>query len=207
MKTPTTIDRSHARKLLGLGSLALLTLCSLILIQAPDVDGVRMTIRATARSSLLFFLLAYTAHPLCVLWPGAWTAFLRQHRRQWGLLLVVSHTLHAIAIGALATMAPDLFMTLSPLGNRITGGIAYGVLWSMGATSFDRSARWLGKLWWSRLHTWGLHYLWLSFLIANGKRIPQHAGYAWPTALLLLALGLRLMARASTRRPAVLAGS
>jgi sulfoxide reductase heme-binding subunit YedZ len=157
----------------------------------PDVEGVRLLIRVTARTSLLFFLLAYTAQAFWVLWPGAASRWVRQYRRQWGWLLVVSHTIHAVGIVSLAVMAPVLFQVLAPLSNRITGGLAYAFLWSMGATSFDRSAQWLGRIWWSRLHTWGSHYLWLSFMVANGKRIAHHPVYAWPTALLLLAMGLR----------------
>jgi DMSO/TMAO reductase YedYZ heme-binding membrane subunit len=164
------------------------------LARQADVDGVRLCIRATARTSLLFFLMAYTAQSVFVLWPGDWSMWLRRHRRQWGLLLVVSHTIHAVGIVSLAMMAPALFQTLAPLGNRITGGIAYVLLWAMGVTSFGRTAAWLGRPWWRRLHTVGIHYLWLSFLVANGKRIAHAPVYAWPTLLLLLALGLRIWA-------------
>ncbi|MBI2732463.1 MAG: hypothetical protein HYX44_03870 [Aquabacterium sp.] len=176
------------------GALALALMALACLQAVPGVDGVRLLIRATARSSLLFFLLAYTAQAAVVTWPGAWSSWQRRHRRQWGWLFVSSHTVHAAGIVALALMAPDLFNTLAPLGNRITGGLAYVFIWAMGLTSFDRSARWLGPVWWARLHTWGLHYIWLSFLVANGKRIAAQPLYAVPTLLLLAALGWRLWA-------------
>lgn len=184
-----------------LGALAL-GLMTLACLQAlPGVDGVRLLIRVTARTSLLFFLLAYTAQATVVTWPGAWSSWQRTHRRQWGWLFVASHSIHAAAIVALAWLAPDLFNTLAPMGNRITGGVAYVFIWAMGLTSFDRSARWLGPVWWARLHTWGLHYIWLSFLVANGKRISAQPLYAMPTLLLLAALGWRLWAsRQKTRR-------
>lgn len=184
-----------------LGALALGLMAAAYLPSLPGVDGVRLLIRATARSSLLFFLLAYTAQAAVVTWPGAWSSWQRRHRRQWGWLFVASHTIHAAGIVALALMAPDLFHTLAPLGNRLTGGIAYVFIWAMGLTSFDRSARWLGPVWWARLHTWGLHYIWLSFLVANGKRIAAQPLYAVPTLLLLAALGWRLWAsRQKTRQ-------
>lgn len=174
------------------GLAALLILASLVIVsRLPDVEGVRALIRWTARSSLLFFLMAYAAQALWALRPGALTGWLRQHRRQWGWLLVLSHTIHAGGIAALAAMDPALFAQLAPLGNRISGGLAYVLLWAMGATSFDRSAAWLGRDRWTRLHTWGSHYLWLSFVVANGKRIPQDSAYVWPLLALLLVQGLR----------------
>ena len=188
-----------SRRLLWGGGLLLVLMCATITAVAPDVEGVRQVIRATARTSLLFFSLAYTAQALFALWPGALTRWVRQHRRQWGLLLVISHTLHAMGIVSLGLMAPELFQVLAPLGNRITGGLAYVLLWSMGATSFDRTAQWLGPKRWAQLHTWGSHYLWLSFVVANGKRVAQDPVYLWPTALLFGALGLRLVARVAQR--------
>ena len=46
-----------------------------------DVDGVRMVIRFTARTSLLFFCLAFSAAALARLWPNAWTRWQRRNRR------------------------------------------------------------------------------------------------------------------------------
>jgi sulfoxide reductase heme-binding subunit YedZ len=193
--SPGPSPRAAAR-LLALGALLVSLLAVGAYLAQPGVEGVRMLIRATARSSLVFFLMAYTASALASLWPGASSRWLRQHRRQWGLLLVFSHTVHAGGIVALGLLAdPALFASLTPLGNRISGGIAYVWLWLMGATSFDRSAAWLGRRRWALLHTWGSHYLWLSFLVANGKRIPVDVAYVWPTLLLVAAMGLRLWAR------------
>lgn len=165
-----------------------------IVYRMPDIDGIRLLIRSTARTSLLFFLLAYTAQSLVMLWPSDGTRWIRHHRRQWGWLLVLSHAIHAVAIGCLAFFSPDLFDELSPVGNRVTGGLAYVFIALMGATSFDRSAAWLGRKWWGYLHTWGSHYLWLSFLVAFGKRMPADPMYGLPVAVLLLAMVLRLYA-------------
>lgn len=173
------------------GSAALLAMAAWLVLAQPGVDGVRALIRATARTSLFFFLLAYTASALHTVWPARVTRVLRQHRRQWGLLLVVSHGIHAVGIAALASMAPALFLALSPVASRVGPGLAYVVLVAMGATSFDRTAAWLGRAGWARLHTWGAHYLWLSFVVANGKRVAAQPVYALPVALLALALALR----------------
>jgi len=195
----TTRLTLHHRPFWGLA--ALLILASLVIVsRMPDMEGARALIRWTARSSLVFFLMAYAAQALWVLWPGALTAWLRQRRRQWGWLLVLSHTIHAGGIAALAVTDPALFAQLAPLGNRISGGLAYVLLWAMGATSFDRSAAWLGRDRWARLHTWGSHYLWLSFVVANGKRIPQDSAYVWPVLALLLVQGLRWWGQRKPRR-------
>lgn len=199
--------RGHSGRLVGgrarpwlvwlVGAIALSVMAVSSLLWLPGVDGVRWLIRATARTSLVFFLLAYTAQAAVQTWPGAWSSWQRRHRRQWGWLLVTSHGLHAAAIISLAVMAPVLFETLSPPAQRIGPGLAYVFIALMGLTSFDRTAAWLGKVWWARLHTWGMHYIWLSFLVANGKRVAAHPEYALPVFLLLAALLWRLWCQRS----------
>lgn len=199
--------RDHSGRLVGgrarpwlvwlVGAIALGVMAAACLLCLPGVDGVRLLIRATARTSLVFFLLAYTGQAAVLTWPGAWSSWQRRYRRQWGWLLVTSHGLHAVGIVSLAAVAPDLFASLSPPAQRIGPGVAYVFIALMGLTSFDRTAAWLGKVWWARLHTWGMHYLWLSFLVANGKRVAAHPEYALPTGLLVAALLWRLWTRRS----------
>lgn len=173
----------------------LLLLCVLVVWRTPDLDGVREVIRITARTSLVFFCMAYVAQAAFMQWPGPATRWLRKHRRQWGWLLVVSHTLHAVAIAAFVLMDPVLFLQRTPMLTMVTGAVAFVWLWLMGATSFDRSAAWIGRAAWARLHTWGSHYLWLSFMVAYGKRIPLDPVYAAPVFLLLGVMGLRWWSR------------
>lgn len=154
-----------------------------------------MIIRVTARTSLVFFSLAYLAQAAHTLWPGPRTLWLRQHRRQWGWLLVVSHTIHAIGIAAYMQMEPALFVQRTSMLTIVGGGAAFVWLWLMGATSFDRSAGWLGRKAWAHLHTWGSHYLWLNFMVANAKRVPRDSVYWAPVVLLLMVQGVRWWAR------------
>src|SRR4051794_4251606 len=56
-----------------------------------DVDGVRMAIRFTARTSLLLFCLAFGAAALAKLWPNAWTRWQRRNRRYLGVSFAASH--------------------------------------------------------------------------------------------------------------------
>ena len=46
-----------------------------------EADGARMVIRFTARTSLLFFALAFSAAALARLWPNGWTRWQRRNRR------------------------------------------------------------------------------------------------------------------------------
>src|SRR5450432_1961514 len=113
-----------------------------------EADGVRMVIRFTARTSLLFFALAFSAGALAALWPNGWTRWQRRNRRYLGLAFVVSHAIHAAAIVAFATLDPVAFHQNSMAGSIVSGGIAYAFIVAMALTSFDRSAAWIGPKAW-----------------------------------------------------------
>jgi len=186
--------------LLGVTSALLLALAIAILAAMPGVDGIRMLIRATARTSLLFFLLAYIAAAAWTLWPGAATRWLRANRRYLGLSFAVSHGIHALAIYALSQADPALFMVLTNPGSLISGGLAYVFIVLLAATSFDRSAAWIGPRAWRVLHTVGLHFVWLSFVFTVGKRLGQGPFYAFALSLVFAALALRVAARLKRAR-------
>ena len=68
-------------RLFALLSLTLLALSVWIAgMRQFEVDGVRMVIRFTARTSLLFFCLAFSAAALTRLWPNTGTRWLRSYR-------------------------------------------------------------------------------------------------------------------------------
>lgn len=162
----------------------------------PDpVEAVRQIVRLTARSSLLLFLLAYTASALAIVAPSGFSRWQAGNRRWLGLSFALSHALHGIAVAALATLDPALFWTLTNPGNLAGGGLAYGFIALMAATSWDGAVRRLGRRRWGLLHTAGLHYIWLVFLVSYGKRVAETPGYAVFLALLLGALALRVLAR------------
>ena len=174
----------------------LLGLLALGLVWAwPDVDRVRGLIRLTAWTSLGCFLVAYGAQAAATRWPSALTQGWRRHRRQWGWLLVGSHAIHLAGILAYRHLDPALFAANVPASNWVTGGLAYGLLALMGLTSFDRTAQALGPRAWSALHRWGSLYLWLSFLVAFGKRVPLSPVYLVPVLALLGVMGLRVWCR------------
>src|SRR5260221_7186633 len=105
-----------------------------------DVEGMRAVIRATARTSLLFFCLAFSAAALARLWPNGWTRWQRRNRRYLGVTFAASHGLHAIAIVLFAAMAPADFAAATSAASYIFGSIGYAFIILMTATSLDRTA-------------------------------------------------------------------
>src|ERR1700736_4719815 len=166
-------------RLLAVLTLVLAGLCIWIAgMRQFEVDGVRMVIRFTARSSLLFFCLAFSAAALARLWPNAWTRWQRRNRRYLGVTFAASHGLHAIAITAFAAMDPAGFAAATSLASYVFGGIGYAFVIAMTATSFDWTAAAIGPRAWRILHLSGGYYLWFQFMVAFGKRIPEMPLYS-----------------------------
>src|SRR5215831_244740 len=113
-------------RLFALLALALTALCIWISgMRGFEVDGMRMVIRFTARTSLLFFCLAFSAAALARLWPNAFTRWQRRNRRTLGVTFAASHALHAVAILAFAQIDPAGFASATSLASYIFGGIGY----------------------------------------------------------------------------------
>jgi len=192
-RTPATKEPRPFEGWPLLGFLLGLLLIALVSVAAmhPDTNGARMLIRITARSSLVFFLLAFTASASACLWPGLITQWQRRNRRFLGLAFAGSHLLHAAAIITFARLDPQAFALATNRVTEFTGAIAYLFILAMAATSFDASAAWIGRRAWTILHSVGSYYLWISFAIAFGKRSLQGPVYPAAVCLLVLALGLR----------------
>jgi DMSO/TMAO reductase YedYZ heme-binding membrane subunit len=166
-----------------------------------EVDGVRMVIRFTARTSLLLFCLAFSAGALARLWPNAWTRWQRRNRRYLGVSFAASHAIHAVAIVAFAAMSPPLFREATSAASFIFGGIGYAFIIAMTATSFDRSADAIGPRTWRILHLTGGYYLLLQFMVSFGKRVPDMPLYALFLIPLALVFALRMLAMAARHTP------
>ena len=134
----------------------------LILAEAGTGEaGMRMWIRATARTSLVLFGAAFTASSLRSLWRTPATGWLLRQRRYLGLSFAFSHGLHLLAILGLSLVLGDAFeidaVTL------IFGGGAYVMIALMAATSSDRVFAWLGRRRWHLLHKVGVYWIWIIF--------------------------------------------
>jgi DMSO/TMAO reductase YedYZ heme-binding membrane subunit len=179
--------------LLGFTSLVMAALAVwLASMRGFEVDGARMVVRYTARSSLLLFCLAVSASALHRLWASPFTRWQLRNRRYLGLSFAVSHLIHLIAIVGFAAMAPALFAQATSPASFIFGGIGYAFIMAMAATSFDRTARAIGPRAWRILHTSGVYYLWLQLTVSFGMRIPGMPNYAWFLLPLLAVMAVRV---------------
>jgi len=146
----------------GWNSVALLVMTALVLAAAgTGEDGVRMLIRATARSSATLFLVAFVARPARQLWRTDATAFLLRNRRYVGVSMAASHGIHGVAIVWLLTAFPSAYPV-----NVVTlagGGLGFVFIALMAATSSDAAVAWLGRARWQLLHRTGVWYLWFVF--------------------------------------------
>lgn len=177
-------------RLTGVISLLLATMTlGLLGFRGWDAEGLRLVIRVTARTSLLLFVLAFTAAAMVELLPGEATRWQRRNRRYLGVSFAVSHFIHLVAILSLALLDRALFWKLTNIGTIVLAGTAYLFIAAMAATSFDRTAAWLGPRNWRLLHVVGGWYVWISFAVAVGKRVPIDRFY-WPMAALVLAAGI-----------------
>lgn len=157
------------------------------------VDGWALAARWTARVGFPLFLLVYSASALARLWPGGWRRTLLRDRRFWGLGFAACHTVHLFALAVFLKLGEET----RPVGTLIGGGLAYALLYAMAATSTDAAMRRLGRNW-KRLHSTGIHYLWLIFTLSYAGRIIEPDSRLTGLiglSLALGALGLRIAAR------------
>ncbi|MBU3971812.1 MAG: hypothetical protein KKG54_13505 [Alphaproteobacteria bacterium] len=179
---------------------ALGSMTAAVVTQTPDaVEAARLVVRLTARTSLVLFVLAFTASSLARLLPSSPTLWLLRNRRYLGVGFAGSHLIHALALVTLASLDPALFLALTNPAAYVTGGLAYLLIILMTLTSFDRAAAVIGPKVWMCLHTVGAWYIWISFALNFGKRFAMNTAY-WP-AMIVIALALVIRLVAAWRKP------
>ncbi|MBI2963557.1 MAG: hypothetical protein HYY35_07365 [Deltaproteobacteria bacterium] len=179
-------------RLVGWAALVLVTMAAAIVTaHGLTTQGMGALLRATARTSALLLLAAFVATPARVARPGPASRWLVENRRYIGVSFAVSHAVHLLAIIGLAVVARQ-----GPGWNvAVLGGIGYLFIAAMTATSFDRTAAWLGQRRWKRLHTTGLYYLWMTFTLSFLGSASREPAAAAAAAALLGALAFRLWFR------------
>jgi hypothetical protein len=166
-----------------------------------DEPGLRALVRLTVRASFSLFVVVYSAAPLRRLFPSPATRWLVRNRRYLGVGFAWAHGLHGLAIALLVLLLGDAFET--NLATLLGGGLGYLLIAAMVATSFDRTARWLGPRRWALLHRAGLHWLWFIFALNwTGAAVATSLAYLPLAALTWAAAGLRLAAQRARRRGA-----
>lgn len=153
--------------------------------------------RWTARIGLPIFLLTYAASSLAKLWRNDFTRSLWQNRRWWGLGFAACHTVHLYAL----VRALDASGAQRTFASLVPGGTAYILIALMALTSNNAAMRALGRGW-KRLHTFGIHYVWLIFTLAYAGRLmdaEKRPEAIYGVTLCLAALATRIAARHRSR--------
>lgn len=192
----TTTDRRPARIWLPFSCLVLLVAGWLMMPDGADTEThIGYMLRVTARIAFVFLMLAYLARPVAVITQWQW---LVKNRRYVGLSMAIAHTVHAGYVVSLFTVLgmPLDWFTI------VFGGLAFVLMWLMAATSNNSSMRVLGRNW-KRLHTAGLHYLWIVFMqsfVGAAVSGDQSLLYGFLSAAGFVGLALRIQVFVSRRR-------
>ena len=191
MALTTWLDRRSTPIMIG-AILGIAAIAAALLVTPNTAEQANLAARWTARVALPLFLVAYLAGSLARLFPGPLTHALRRRRRQWGLGFALAHLIHLVALAVnVLGFGPD-----RSIASLIPGGIAYGLIVLMAATSSDAAMRRMGAGWhW--LHRIGIHYIWFTFFASYAKRIAEPDLMATGlifTPVMLAALALRLYA-------------
>lgn len=188
---------------LALGILAgLLALYAGLGSGSDQVESWQLAARWTARAGFPIFIITYAASSLARLWPTDVTRTLWRDRRWWGLGFASTHTIHLVALLTYLKVSGDT----RPLGVLLFAGGAYTVMYLMVLTSNEAAMRALGRNW-KRLHTLGIHWLWVIFFVSYlGRAVKpetQVNGTIGVTiALAALALPVAVWAKGRSKRAA-----
>ena len=139
-------------------------------------------------------LLAVSWPTLASNWPTKLTRWLLGTRRYLGISFAISHLVHGAAIVTLAVRTGGGSLTARMIG-LAGAGVLYGFILFMLATSFDRTAAWVGPRVWKRVHAIGSYLIFSSFLATYGRLLAQSTAYLPQVLLLLAVLGLRMTRR------------
>lgn len=194
MSSRAARGRSERRIVLAIAALVLgLEAAATLALDGGDA-GLRALLRATARTSLVWFALAFAARPLVARWPTPASKWLLRNRRALGLAMAISHGGHLVAIAVLAARVGAPFWAAIATTTLVGGGLGYVLLGAMVATSFDRSAAWLGRRRWRALHLTGMWSCWVIFTATYAGQVSRSAPAAVAVAALLAVAALRVIA-------------
>ena len=153
--------------------------------------------RWTAHIAYCIFLVAFLASPMAHSVPNRLTKWILANRRFWGLNFALAHTIHlgaVVMVMVVTDQMPDLIAI-------IFGGFAYVLIWTMAATSTDKSQRRLGK-WWTRLHSFGGYYIWFIFAYTYAGSIFQSQLSVFFLIVALAAIGFKIQDKTTPARDA-----
>jgi methionine sulfoxide reductase heme-binding subunit len=181
---------------LGLG-VGLGIVCLVPFLLAGGEEGIRASLRASARVSFAFWLSTFIATPLVVLWPGRVSKSLKAWRPRTGLVFAGTHGVHGVLIGLL--LATPGHRPVTPLV-LVFGSIGFFFIAAMAVTTFPKPARAIGPAGWRRLHTAGTWFIALVFAVDFLLKPSRFTEIAIGPFAAALALALVLRVSAMTRK-------
>ena len=186
--------------IVGWSALALAAMAGVLLgVYGTQEEGVRVLIRATARTSFVLLLAAFVASSARRLWRNDATSWLLRNRRYLGVSFSASHALHLAGILTLVTRWPDSFWSKTSNATIFGGGLGYLFVAAMTLTSSDAAVRRLGLRRWKVLHRVGIWVLFGIFVLTYGPAGLSHPAYLPASLACIGALGLRIAARIRAR--------
>lgn len=151
------------------GLISLAVVFAIYFIDGLNEQSISTSIRATARISLLFFILVYFA---TLVRAFRFNKIINQHfkplityRRQWGLAFGVTHIIHLETIFMfIAVVHGGDWQAMGSAADLAPAAFIYVMLFLMMLTSNNYSVRLLGAKVWKYLHKFGLYLLMIGFL-------------------------------------------
>ena len=146
----------------------------------------------SAHLAFYYFFIAFAARPTSRVFNNSYAINLMRNRRYVGLAFAVTHSFHLIALVyffLVTDASPDM---LSIVG----GGFGYVLLYMMAMTSSAKMVNKMGLRRWKMLHSSGMHYFALIFLVTFVLRFIEsnfNLIYGVYVSLLLLVYFVRLL--------------
>ena len=164
----------------GLGALGLAV--AVLAVSGIDPEGIRRSLRVTARFSFILFWCAYAGGSLAVLFNVHFRWMARQGRN-FGLSFASAHSIHLLLVIWLYRLSPE-----PPISTQGAVFFSIGLLWMylLVLFSVERLSRKLGPSLWRKLRLVGMEYIMLAFqsdfllhaLPANTKNLLLYAPFA-----------------------------
>jgi DMSO/TMAO reductase YedYZ heme-binding membrane subunit len=159
-------------------------------------DGLRTAIRATARESLVLFLLTFVASSVNALLRNDGGKWVLRNRKFLGNAFAASHATHGALIVVLAALDTEHFLARTSATGLYGGLFGYVVLAAMVITSFEVPTRRLGRRRWRILHKTGMYVFFAIFLFTYLPTALAGSPVGIAATLALLgAVTLRVIAR------------
>ncbi len=151
----------------------------------------RLMIRLTARTSAVFFIIAFSANAFHQWQRNSFSWWVFMNRKFFGISFAILHLVHLFFLLLLQKKFHPVF-EMAAISSLAGGGLAYLFLILMLLTSFPFFSKMISKKNWKRLHTFGSYWIWLIFMISYTKRVNTEIEFLPMIILFLGGLILRI---------------